>query len=204
MDNNKIHKLLISTPFVAAAIFAVGCDVDQTEQGDMPEVDVDYEEGNLPEYDVEMADVDVGTTTETVSVPKVRVVVEEEEVEVPYVDFEMPNESDEANKVKQTISAKVSAPGSGYDLKIIGAYYNESEIAVISKITETGSSVSRDAGVPISDSIVLNAPESNITHYVIAPEGDFEGLEGDYEFESNRNSLEVSLSNFTQVYNTQR
>lgn len=55
-----------------AGTFALGlaaCDVDQTKEGDMPEVNV--EGGQLPEYDVETADVDVGTKETTVEVPDV-------------------------------------------------------------------------------------------------------------------------------------
>lgn len=69
-------KRLIATSLIAP--FALGlaaCDVDQTEEGDMPELQV--EEGNMPEYDVETADVDVGT--------------EERTVEVPTVDVDMPD-----------------------------------------------------------------------------------------------------------------
>jgi hypothetical protein len=51
----------------AATLGLAACDVDQTEEGELPDVDV--EAGNMPEYDVEGPDVDVGTTTETVEVP---------------------------------------------------------------------------------------------------------------------------------------
>lgn len=38
------------------------CDMDQTEEGEMPEIEVE-EEGNLPEYDVEGPEVEVETDT---------------------------------------------------------------------------------------------------------------------------------------------
>lgn len=60
------------------ALPLAACDVDQTEEGDMPEVEV--EEGNLPEYDVEGPDVDV--REDTVTVPELDVDVPEDE-EVP-------------------------------------------------------------------------------------------------------------------------
>ena len=47
------------------------CDVEQTEEGEMPEVDVDA--GELPEYDVDTADVDIDTEEKTVEVPVVDV-----------------------------------------------------------------------------------------------------------------------------------
>lgn len=57
----------VLTPLIALSLAA--CDVDQTEEGEMPEVEV--EGGNLPEYDVDAADVKVGTDTQTVVVPDV-------------------------------------------------------------------------------------------------------------------------------------
>ena len=45
------------------------CTAEQTEEGDLPDVDV--EGGSLPEYDVQPADVDVGTDTSTVITPDI-------------------------------------------------------------------------------------------------------------------------------------
>lgn len=66
MRNKKLLTLFI------APLFAVGitaCDVDQTEEGDAPDVEV--QEGELPAYDVEGPDVNV--TEDTVTVPDVDV-----------------------------------------------------------------------------------------------------------------------------------
>lgn len=63
-------------------VFATGCRVRQTEEGEMPDVDVSAEGGKLPEYDVDAADVDVKT--------------EKREITVPDVDVNMPGE-DKAN-----------------------------------------------------------------------------------------------------------
>jgi hypothetical protein len=71
-------KRLIATSLIAP--FALGlaaCDVDQTEEGEMPEVNV--EEGNMPEYDVETADVDVGTKERTVEVTDVDITMPDAE-----------------------------------------------------------------------------------------------------------------------------
>lgn len=45
------------------------CTVDQTEEGEMPEI----EGGNLPEYDVNPVDVDVEWDTTTVRTPRIDV-----------------------------------------------------------------------------------------------------------------------------------
>lgn len=58
---------------LAASITLAACDVEQTEEGEMPDVDVSVEEGNLPEYEVDGPDVEVGTKETTVEVPVVDV-----------------------------------------------------------------------------------------------------------------------------------
>lgn len=65
-------KKLIASVLIAPLIIGLAaCDVDQTEEGEMPDVEVSG--GNMPEFDVETADVDVGTKTTTVEVPTVDV-----------------------------------------------------------------------------------------------------------------------------------
>lgn len=64
--------------FALLAVFATGCRVQQTEEGEMPDVDVQAEGGKLPEYDVDAADVDVKTEERTVKVPDVDVTMPEE------------------------------------------------------------------------------------------------------------------------------
>ncbi|WP_170003202.1 hypothetical protein [Pseudopontixanthobacter vadosimaris] len=65
------------------ALSLAACDVDQTEEGSLPEI----EGGNLPEYDVEPADVDVTTGTETIEVPTMDVEINQDDAEgVPVTD----------------------------------------------------------------------------------------------------------------------
>ena len=55
----------------ALAFGLAACSVEQTEEGELPDVDV--EAGEVPEYDVDAADVDVGVDTTTVLTPDVDV-----------------------------------------------------------------------------------------------------------------------------------
>ena len=64
MRGKKLLTLLIAPTF---ALGMAACDVDQTEEGEMPEVEV--QEGELPSYDVEPAEVEI--TEDTVTVPDV-------------------------------------------------------------------------------------------------------------------------------------
>lgn len=67
---------------VGAAVFLLGaCEVDQVDEGEMPEVQV--EEGEMPEYDVDGPEVDVRSDTDTVV------------VETPEVDIDLPDDTEE-------------------------------------------------------------------------------------------------------------
>ena len=59
---------------VLLAVPLVGCQARQTEEGEMPDVEV--KGGELPEYDVSTADVDVKTKETTIEVPTVDVDVQ--------------------------------------------------------------------------------------------------------------------------------
>jgi hypothetical protein len=72
-------------------------EIEQTQEGEMPDVDVDVDSdpGQLPEYDVEVPDVDVGMEEKEVTVPDVDVEMEERTITVPDVDVEMPGDDDD-------------------------------------------------------------------------------------------------------------
>ena len=73
--------------------FASGCDIDQTREGEMPEVEV--REGEMPAYDVDTAEIETGTEQRRIEVPDVDVETEQRTVETPTVDIQMPDEGDE-------------------------------------------------------------------------------------------------------------
>ncbi len=59
-----MKRIIASSLILPFAMGLAACDVDQTQDGEMPEVKV--EGGQLPEYDVETAEVEVGTKETTV------------------------------------------------------------------------------------------------------------------------------------------
>ncbi len=73
----KLSRLTLAATMFTAFLVTAGCDVEQVEEGEMPDVDVSG--GNMPEYDVDGPDVDVGTT----------------EVEVPTVDVDLPDDDED-------------------------------------------------------------------------------------------------------------
>ena len=82
---------------VAAAAVAFGVymvDLDVTDNGALPDVDVSVESGELPEVDADVGSITAGTTSETVTVPDVDVDVDtkEAEVKVPTISINPPND----------------------------------------------------------------------------------------------------------------
>lgn len=74
----KLGMTLMAVLMVASL---AACSVEQTEEGELPEVSV--EGGNMPEYDVDTATIDASTETTTIAVPD--------------IDITMPNESTTTN-----------------------------------------------------------------------------------------------------------
>ena len=94
------HLALLCAMGLSGALL-IGCSVEQTEEGELPDVDVTAEGGNMPEYDVDTADVEVGTRETTMDVPKVDVYTEEEQVTVPTVGIDMPEDDEEDLEVDE-------------------------------------------------------------------------------------------------------
>lgn len=80
---------------VSGSIALAACDIDQTEEGEMPDVDV--EGGKLPEYEVHTPDVDVDMEEKTIKVPDVDIDIPEEEENEPPAKEEPPLPDEGAN-----------------------------------------------------------------------------------------------------------
>ena len=69
---------------VGAAVFLLGaCEVNQVDEGELPNIDVEVEGGEMPEYDVEGPEIDVRSRTDTVI------------VETPEVEIRLPDDTEE-------------------------------------------------------------------------------------------------------------
>ena len=80
--------ILVVVAVLAVLAYALGLfNVDAEGELKTPEVAVAVEGGELPDVQVETADIDVGTTTETVKLPEVDVSTTEEEVKLPTVEI---------------------------------------------------------------------------------------------------------------------
>ncbi|WP_292292199.1 hypothetical protein [Marivita sp.] len=78
MKTGAIIGAIVLVIAVAFGVYMV--DVDQTEEGVLPEVSVDS--GNMPEYDTEVGDVEVDEEDVEVSVPTVDVEAPEDDADV--------------------------------------------------------------------------------------------------------------------------
>lgn len=88
---NKTGGIILAIVAVVVVAFGIYMvDFDVTDEGALPDVDVAVEGGELPEVDAEVGSIDVGTETETVTVPDVDIDTQEAEIEVPSVDVNPP------------------------------------------------------------------------------------------------------------------
>lgn len=187
----KVILLSLSIAMLSA------CNVKKEEKGEMPELDVAVtaDAGELPEYNVNWADVDVGTTTETLEIPKVVVVMEEETVEVPFIDVDMP---DGGEKSKRTIMVEAEVADKEHNLEIVEIWAAGDQLYVVSKLEATDTSIG-DKTMRISDQVSLNAPELRVKHYIMGkrPEKVFNTQ---YDYIDTIDVLKESLNDYTVIY----
>lgn len=92
----SLLKSSLTTAAVLALVLPLGaCRIEQTEEGELPEVDVDVQAGEMPEFDVDGPDVDVSMQESEVSVPDVDVQMVDKTVKVPDIDVSLPKDDDD-------------------------------------------------------------------------------------------------------------
>ncbi|WP_452223188.1 hypothetical protein [Lacinutrix chionoecetis] len=167
-----MRKLLLSA-VICLTIILVGCKVDQEKETKLPgmdvDVDIDTEAGQLPTFDVDWADVNVGTKTTMVKVPKVVIVMEETEVEVPYLDVDMPDDMGE--KMEQTLMVESEVTGMEHKMDIKEIRATGSTLYVISELMPTSTKIG-DKKMRVSDQVTLNAPELDVRYYIVGERPD--------------------------------
>ena len=168
-----MKKLVLILMLLGTTLVLTNCEVEQTRETELPDVEVDVEAGQLPAYDVDWADVNVGTRTKMVKVPKVIVTMEETEVEVPYLDIDMPNQGED--KEERTLMVEAEVSQKMQELNIQEVYAGGNRLYVIARLKATDQEL-KDEKVRVSDQLVLNAPEDlDVKYYIIGerPAGQF-------------------------------
>lgn len=70
-----MKKIVIALAGAGCLAGLAACDVDQTKNAQLPDVDVNATGGQLPEFNVTTPEVSVGTENKTIQVPDVDVKV---------------------------------------------------------------------------------------------------------------------------------
>lgn len=191
-----MKKLILLFAIGAFTFSVTSCKIDKEESGEMPEldVDVDADAGELPEYDVDWANVDVGTNTRTVEIPKVVVVMEEEEVEVPYIDVNMPGE----DKEERTLMVEAEVSGNEHDIEIQEIRASKNRLYVISRLEKLDTDLG-DKTVRIQDQVDINAPDLDVEHIIIGKKVD-RVFNNNYTYVNSMNDLDASIRNAEVIY----
>lgn len=179
---------------IMLAVSLASCQIEKEQAARLPEVDVEVEPGRLPEYDIKGPDVNVGVTKRTVTVPKVIVVQEQQTVEVPYIDVDLPG----VERKERTITSEVEVPSAGYNLEIQNVYAANNELWVVSRLEEENPNAPKTT-VRVSDRVVMNAPDIPVRQYIIGerPNGNFNEQ---YTFINSRSEIDSQLANAKQLY----
>ncbi|MDZ7639163.1 MAG: hypothetical protein U5J83_13085 [Bryobacterales bacterium] len=176
---------LLLLPFA----FVAGCNVDQTREAKAPDVDVDVDPGQWPKYDVKWADVDVGSTTKTVTVPKLQLIQEEETVEVPYIDINAPGAGDREDR---TVSVELEVPNGAFDVDIKEIRAAGDTLWVIAQLNatdrKTDGSINR-----VSDQVIIRAPEDLEVRKVIIGERPDGTYNQQFTFYGSREALDQKI-----------
>ncbi len=79
-----MNKIYISVLAASLTVTLAGCEVEKTEEGRMPKVEVT--DGNLPKYDVKTPSVEITTQKKDVTVPTdIDVKTEKKQIDVPNI-----------------------------------------------------------------------------------------------------------------------
>lgn len=192
MQSQSLTLLKILPSLILLLVPLTSCRIEQERTGRLPEVEI--EPGRLPKYDIQGPDVNVGVRERTVTVPKVVVVQEQQTIEVPYIDIDIPG----ANREERTITVEVEVPSGGYELDIQGIYAVNNELWVVSRLEEENPSAPK-ATVRVSDRIVINAPNIPVRHYIIG-ERPTSSYNEQYTFINSRQQIASELKSGRQLY----
>lgn len=191
-------KYIISIISIISTLFLFSCDIDKTKDGALPTIDVevDTKSGSLPEYDIDWVGIDVGTTTKTITVPNVQIVLEEKEIEVPYIDAQWPPEF--INVTQQSIAVEAEVIGHEHEIDIDEVYAISDRLIVISSLSKLDNQIGEEV-LRVSDMIVINAPDVMVKHYIVG-EKPIRGFNNNYTYISSKSKISDKLENAKKIY----
>ena len=172
------------------------CNMKKEEKGELPNLDVDVsaDAGELPEYEVNWADINVGTKTKTVEVPKIIIVMEEEQVEVPVINVDMPGEE----KMERSIVIEAEVTGKEHDLNIQEIRASNRRLYVISKLEMLSTDLG-DKKMRVQDQVEINAPDLDVVHIIVGERAD-NILNNQYRYVNSMNDLDEKVRDAKIIY----
>lgn len=190
-------KKIVSIVCIATLFMA--CNIEKKKDGELPTVDVDVEAdaGELPDYDIAWADINVGTTTKTVEIPKLVVIMEEEEVEVPYIDVDMPDDKWGATE-ERTIMVEAEVSDVEHEIKIDQIWAKENNLFVIAELNKKETSL-QGKKMRISDQVTLNAPDLNVKYFIVGEKPD-RAFNSKYNYVNSIEEIKDRLEDYTVIY----
>lgn len=192
-----MKKYLIALFTLSLFIFS-SCDIEKTKEGELPEVDVDVEtkSGTFPKYEIDWVDLDLGTKTKIVSVPTIEIVMEEKEIEVPYIDAKWPSGYDDI--VEQSIMVEAEVTGNSYDLEIQEVYAKDDRLIVISSLLKEDDKIG-DKVMRVSDQILINTPDLTVKHYVMGDKP-LRSFNNNYTYISSKAKIQDKIEDAKKIY----
>ena len=76
MKTGSIIAAIVAVIAIAFGVYMI--DIDQTEEGSLPDIDVSMEGGNMPEFEAEVGEIETGTEEVTLQVPTIDIQSPEE------------------------------------------------------------------------------------------------------------------------------
>lgn len=188
-----MKKLIV---VLCLGLVVTSCKMDKEQSGSLPSVDIDIDadSGELPEYDIDWVDINVGTRTKMVEVPKVVVVMEEEEIEVPYLDFDMPGE----DKMEKSIMVEAEITGKEHNIEIKEIRASKKRLYVISTIEELDTELDGKT-MRIQDQVEINAPDLDVKHIIVGKKGK-RSFNNNYMYVNTMNDLDDIIKNAKVIY----
>jgi len=121
-------------------------------------------------------------------------VMEEEEVEVPVIDFDMPGE----DKEERTILVEAEVSGNEHELEIQEIRASKNRLYVISKLEKSDVDLG-DKKMRIQDQVELNAPDLDVKHIIVGEKAD-NILNNQYKYVNSMNDLDEDVKNAKVIY----
>ncbi len=121
--------------------------------------------------------------------------MEEEEVEIPYLDVDMPNGGE---KEERTLLIEAEVSDEGHTMEIKEIWANGKNSYVVSELKSTGKSIG-DKKMRVSDQVTLNSADLNVKYYVVGQRPD-RVFNRRHTYVNDLNELKNKIGDYKVIY----